>query len=355
MIYDFVRMLESLERKSICHRDIKFENIFLGKNDKLYLGDFGDSKEICLSDMSKHTIRGTVNYFSPKIAKAYEDYLSGNGIEYVVHNPHKSDVFSLGLVALYIYNLNDAKYTKNQYLNNIRVELNKVNHPYLRPILDKMLEFDESIRPNFIELHEYLKKFSSLNFCAGCQVEMREIEFHCAKCLLGFHKKCLIKGTSCTMCKQSLSCRSCGENPVFYVKNCNESLCLRCHIQKSTNSFIKLLEFPTPLKDLNESDLKCRYCNAEYTRNDNINYCIHCSYNECIICSKQHYNYKNCIENLNLAKPKCKCGHEFIEYYEDLFDRCELCGMVCKLCQKTDIEVSHLVCVTTFELYKPIK
>ena len=355
MIYDFALMLENLEKKSICHRDIKFENIFLGKNDKFYLGDFGDGKQICLSAINKHTLRGTKSFCSPKIANAYEDYLSQSKIDLVDHNPYKSDVFSLGLVALYIYNVNDVKYSKNQYLNKIKQELNKVNHPYLSQILNKMLDFDEASRPNFIELHSYLKKFSNLSICAVCESEINEIESHCVKCLFGFHKRCLSKKTSCTMCKTSLYCKSCGENLAFYVKHSDNSLCLQCHIQKNTNSLLKLLDFPVPLKDFDESELKCQRCDIEFQRNLQINHCTQCSYSQCMICSRNHSHYTNCIENFKYKMLNCRCGNKFIEYTEDLFDRCEHCGIICKICLKTDIEISHLACVTTFELYKPSK
>lgn len=44
--YDMVRILEQVHARNIIHRDIKPQNMMRGKDDELYLIDFGISKEI---------------------------------------------------------------------------------------------------------------------------------------------------------------------------------------------------------------------------------------------------------------------------------------------------------------------
>lgn len=72
-------------KNKILHRDLKLRNIFLTKDNKIKLGDFGIARILKNTMELAHTVVGTPYYLSPEICenKAYN---------------HKSDVWSLGCV-----------------------------------------------------------------------------------------------------------------------------------------------------------------------------------------------------------------------------------------------------------------
>ena len=77
--------LNYLHMNKILHRDIKTINMFLGKDDKIKIGDLGVAKLLNQTANFAHTIVGTPYYLSPELCKE-EPY------------DHKSDVWSLGCV-----------------------------------------------------------------------------------------------------------------------------------------------------------------------------------------------------------------------------------------------------------------
>ena len=77
--------LHYLHANKILHRDIKTINMFLGKDDKVIIGDLGVAKLLNQTANMAHTVVGTPYYLSPELCeeKPYN---------------HKSDVWSLGCV-----------------------------------------------------------------------------------------------------------------------------------------------------------------------------------------------------------------------------------------------------------------
>jgi len=77
--------LQYLHKKSILHRDLKTQNIFMAKNGMLKLGDFGISRTLSHENDFATTGIGTPQYLSPEIVRQQKyDY--------------KSDIWSLGCV-----------------------------------------------------------------------------------------------------------------------------------------------------------------------------------------------------------------------------------------------------------------
>ena len=74
-----------LHKNKILHRDIKTINTFLGKDDKIKIGDLGLAKTLDYTSDYANSILGTRIYFSPELCeeKPYN---------------HKSDIWSLGCV-----------------------------------------------------------------------------------------------------------------------------------------------------------------------------------------------------------------------------------------------------------------
>ena len=79
-----------MHSNNVLHRDLKPDNIFLGLQGKIKIGDFGISK--IFDSVKKNTISviGTPYYVSPEILKE-EGY------------SYKSDIWALGCIIYYMF------------------------------------------------------------------------------------------------------------------------------------------------------------------------------------------------------------------------------------------------------------
>lgn len=107
-----------LEENKMAHRDIKPANILYKKNGKecvVYkLTDLSEAKVVQFDD--DNTIRGSPMFFSPEL-----NHFHMNKVGSVDSNkldPHKSDVYSLGLTMLYA-NFGESPFQKNRIFINI--------------------------------------------------------------------------------------------------------------------------------------------------------------------------------------------------------------------------------------------
>ena len=173
ILISLVSTFSSLQKKHICHRDVKPQNILFFDNNTYKITDFGEAKadknktieKNCnfnfSQDTSVQTVRGTELYMSPILFNALRNS-PGDDLQY---NAFKSDVFSLGLCFLLagslsykplseLRNLTEMekikmvieKYLKNRYSNNF------VN------ILISMLQLEEKDRPDFLELEKIIQQ-----------------------------------------------------------------------------------------------------------------------------------------------------------------------------------------------------
>ena len=87
--------IRHVHSKRILHRDLKTQNVFLTKQRKVQLGDFGISRVLQNTYDCAKTAIGTPYYLSPEICqeKPYN---------------HKSDVWSLGCILYEMLSLNHA-------------------------------------------------------------------------------------------------------------------------------------------------------------------------------------------------------------------------------------------------------
>ena len=141
------------KKLKISHRDIKPQNVLLFNNGIFKISDFGEAKEIKI-DKQINTLRGTELYMSPALY-----YGLKNNNKDIIHDPYKSDVFSLGFCFLYAAALNfQLLYQVREVSNNN--QMNQILNQYLSKkysatfinILSHMLEMDESKRYDFSEL-----------------------------------------------------------------------------------------------------------------------------------------------------------------------------------------------------------
>ena len=163
-----------LQNNTVAHRDIKPANIFVANNFRtLKIGDFGCCR---MANMESYSINGTELYLSPKVREAQSE--SNHMSCTVKHNLYKSDVYSLGLVLLYMTTLQLKQELThlNGLQNTINKEIFKISDDYskIKLLLSHMLQVEETNRPDFLELKEIFQEIrqrglgSSMLNCDSC-------------------------------------------------------------------------------------------------------------------------------------------------------------------------------------------
>ena len=146
-----------MQKNKIAHRDIKPQNILI-LNGLYKLCDFGEAKLFNKGEVIVQRIRGSELYMSPILFFGMK-----NKFEHVKHNVYKSDVFSLGLSILLAGSLNYDSICRIRELTNMEKIKNIIMY-YLSKrysntfisFLLRMLEVDESKRPDFLQLERLL-------------------------------------------------------------------------------------------------------------------------------------------------------------------------------------------------------
>ena len=149
-----------LQENDIAHRDIKPQNILLFPNNIYKIADFGEAKNIKSIDQLS-TLKGSELYMSPVLYKGYKF-----NIKSLMHNPYKSDVFSLGYCLLYALCLNLKVLETVRELTTMRSIIANINKYIMKNkysdklmnIIYKMIDPNEDERYDFedlsIELNE---------------------------------------------------------------------------------------------------------------------------------------------------------------------------------------------------------
>ena len=148
------------EKLKVSHRDIKPQNILLFPNNKYKIADFGEAKK-SQNKAEQSTLRGSELYMSPLLYKGYK-----YNQKTVVHNPYKSDVFSLGYCLLYAICLNLKVLENVRESSTLRSVINiinkyNINNRYsdeFMKIIYGMIEPNEEIRFDFEDLFSELNK-----------------------------------------------------------------------------------------------------------------------------------------------------------------------------------------------------
>jgi serine/threonine protein kinase len=340
-IRNLVDLLRICQENKFCHRDIKPENIFVSDDDNLKLGDFGESTTAI--NFNNLTVVGSPFYLSPRLRRAYL-----NSHDRVSHNPYKSDVYSLGLVFLYMATLKEVnqKFTDLSTLPRCLTEyLGYIENPYIKKIIKLMTSITEEERPDFIELSSLLNRFFNEEVCTICWNDCTGDCSKCNRCSSAVHYNC-INTPNCMNCGQFYSCLNIGCNNLIEVyTNCLHQFCNTCRLVNiDCHSCIQLdlIEFENNY-DLNlPPSFFCVHCNSALRLSDNKYVCLQCSKSYCRIC-KNYKHHNICLladENRNV---RCECGTLCHKDIEDLFFQCRVCDFKCIVCMKNSLS-SHKSC-----------
>ncbi|OMJ76686.1 hypothetical protein SteCoe_23882 [Stentor coeruleus] len=210
---NFISLFSHLQSKNISHRDIKPENIFIVSDTEFKIGDFGSSTMNL--DRNRFTIQGSNFYLSPELREGYEKFLKKIESLYITHNPFKSDVYSLGLVFLFMATLEmiTEKFCELKNLDGLlKNKLSMIKNYKIRSVVSIMLTINSEQRPDFIELKSQFLNIIKYPLCSVCLQSCSSNYSYCNSCYSFYH----------------LSCSS-----TFYCNECEESLIVSCNYCKT--------------------------------------------------------------------------------------------------------------------------
>ncbi|EAR93088.2 kinase domain protein (macronuclear) [Tetrahymena thermophila SB210] len=130
--------------EGIAHRDIKPSNILI-KDDNFYLSDFGCAEILFESHEARNNlVMGTLKWMSPELKEMKKNQV----VDYF-----KSDIFSLGMLLLYMLTLSDIssvnsdEFTKNQKIRIMKNYCKGISNEIIL-LIKRMLETNPDNRPD---------------------------------------------------------------------------------------------------------------------------------------------------------------------------------------------------------------
>lgn len=160
MLLQTVSGLSFAQSHNTCHRDIKPQNILIQASGRVLITDFGTAKLVSIAGLGNHTLQGTLNYLSPELLAYYSKLFSGQIKDKPVHDPYRSDVYSLGLSFIEMIQLTFPNEMRNILHIAEKTELTLANlncSEELKMVLGAMVEPDAEARPNFLQLASILE------------------------------------------------------------------------------------------------------------------------------------------------------------------------------------------------------
>ncbi|CAG8599930.1 10152_t:CDS:10, partial [Funneliformis mosseae] len=119
---------EYMQRQFVIHRDLKLANLFLSKDMKIKIGDFGLAAQLEREGERKKTICGTPNYIAPEVLF---DQLNGHSFE--------ADVWSLGVI-MYTLLFGKPPFQKGGEVNQIYRRIRELRYDFPSNITDVSIE-----------------------------------------------------------------------------------------------------------------------------------------------------------------------------------------------------------------------
>ena len=156
-----VKGLSFLQKNKIAHRDVKPQNILIFPNNIYKIADFGEADNINNIENAL-TLRGSELYMSPILYEGHKHCQKK-----IVHNPYKSDVFSLGYCTLFAMTLGIQLLDNIREIKDMKIITSMINRYVnknlysnkLISLILKMIQFNEAQRFDFIELESELERY----------------------------------------------------------------------------------------------------------------------------------------------------------------------------------------------------
>lgn len=114
-LQQLVESIQYMHSHNVIHRDLKLGNLFLDKNLRIKVGDFGLATKVADSEEKRKTICGTPNYIAPEVIDGDKEK-RGHSFEV--------DVWSMGVIFFTLlvgkppYESKDVKSTYQRILRN---------------------------------------------------------------------------------------------------------------------------------------------------------------------------------------------------------------------------------------------
>lgn len=102
-----VNGLSYIHQHNVIHCDLKLENIFIGKDSQIKIGDFGLAHIYEKKKRTIEDVKGTIGYIAPEIY-SFQKYT------------HQSDLYSLGMVFLHLFTSNQTVMEKMEHLQKLK-------------------------------------------------------------------------------------------------------------------------------------------------------------------------------------------------------------------------------------------
>ena len=153
---DICSGIKVIHSKNLIHRDLKPENLFISKDYKVKIGDFGLSKKLINMNYAQ-TQKGTFHYMAPEIL---------NGQKY----DKRIDIWALGCILYELFTLEFCFDCANHFglINNImkgnhgKIDTNIYNIEW-QNLIDSLLKVDYHERPDINEVIEKIEEIKKNN------------------------------------------------------------------------------------------------------------------------------------------------------------------------------------------------
>jgi len=152
IISDICLGIKEIHNKNLIHRDLKPDNLFIGSDFKIKIGDFGISKQLDIYNDYAKTPVGTLRYTAPEIIKGQK------------YN-NKVDIWSLGCIIYELCTLNLCFDSDNmitlisKIIESKHGEINEnIYGRNLQILIDLLLEKDSQKRLNIDNIITIIKK-----------------------------------------------------------------------------------------------------------------------------------------------------------------------------------------------------